>query len=102
MNALDVCLNPQLLNEITLGNYPRKVDEYLAMGKPVVATKTGTMELFRGYAHLCTNAAEYVRAIDQALGENDADTVSGRIRFARSHSWENNVEAIYQHLNTLM
>jgi glycosyltransferase involved in cell wall biosynthesis len=32
-------INPQLLNETTKGNYPRKIDEYLAMGKPVVATR---------------------------------------------------------------
>ncbi|HAI83429.1 MAG TPA: glycosyl transferase family 1, partial [Chitinophagaceae bacterium] len=41
--AFDVCINPQLLNEVTIGNYPRKVDEYLAMGKPVVATQTEAM-----------------------------------------------------------
>lgn len=32
--AFDVALNPQKLNEVTIGNYPRKIDEYLAMGKP--------------------------------------------------------------------
>ncbi|RZL11927.1 MAG: glycosyltransferase family 1 protein, partial [Hymenobacter sp.] len=39
----DVCLNPQLVNQLTIGNYPRKVDEYLALGKPVVATRTEAM-----------------------------------------------------------
>ncbi|MFH1161113.1 MAG: glycosyltransferase, partial [bacterium] len=38
VQALDVAINPQVYNEITRGNYPRKIDEYLAMGKPVVAT----------------------------------------------------------------
>jgi hypothetical protein len=32
------------LNETT-GNYPRKVDEY--MGKPIIATKTKAMEMFK-------------------------------------------------------
>lgn len=45
MSHFDVCMNPQLVNEITIGNYPRKVDEYLALGKPVIATKTLTMDL---------------------------------------------------------
>ena len=40
MAHFDVCINPQSVNDITIGNYPRKVDEYLALGKPVVATKT--------------------------------------------------------------
>jgi hypothetical protein len=34
------------LNETTKGNYPRKIDEYLAMGKPV-ATKTIAMDILK-------------------------------------------------------
>src|SRR5690606_23550904 len=40
----DVCINPQFLTPLTVGNYPRKVDEYLAMGKPVVAFATHAMQ----------------------------------------------------------
>lgn len=102
MHALDVCMNPQQVNEITLGNYPRKVDEYLAMGKPVVATRTRTMEIFRDHTYLCTGAGEYVGAIENALADNTGPVVAERIRFARSHSWENNVKEIYKHIeNTL-
>ena len=28
----DVAINPQITNEVTIGNYPRKIDEYLYMG----------------------------------------------------------------------
>ncbi|RYF81310.1 MAG: glycosyltransferase family 1 protein, partial [Chitinophagaceae bacterium] len=38
VHNFDVCINPQVVNQMTIGNYPRKVDEYLAAGKPVVAT----------------------------------------------------------------
>lgn len=95
MSTLDVCLNPQAVNEITIGNYPRKVDEYLALGKPVVATKTDTMELFKEHTYLCTNAMEYMEAVDQALGEQTKEISEKRITFARSHSWEYNVNRIY-------
>jgi hypothetical protein len=37
----------QLSNNLTIGNYPRKIDEYLAMGKPIVATSTKTMQMFK-------------------------------------------------------
>lgn len=96
MNALDVCLNPQLVNDITIGNYPRKVDEYLALGKPVIATATKTMELFKEHVYLCSNLEEYKTAVEKALTENNENTIKERIRFARSHSWENNVLAIYK------
>lgn len=98
MNALDVCLNPQLVNEITIGNYPRKVDEYLAMGKPVIATRTKTMELFSDHVYLCSSLAEYQSAVEKALTENTAENKHYRIQFAKSHSWENNVDAIYNQI----
>lgn len=98
MSTLDVCLNPQAVNEITIGNYPRKVDEYLALGKPVVATKTDTMELFREHTYLCTNVKEYQEAVDQALKDTSEEKFRQRIRFARSHSWENNVNNIYSQI----
>lgn len=97
VQAFDVCLNPQVLNEVTAGNYPLKIDEYLAMGKPVVATATKTMELFRQHVYLAATPGDYVPLIEKALSENaDPSLADERIRFARTHTWENSVAAIYQ------
>ncbi len=98
MAAFDVCINPQKVNEITIGNYPRKIDEYLAMGKPVVATKTDMMSLFSEHVHLCSNVSEYLDALDKAMNETSSQDAGKRIDFAQSHSWENNVSAIYSHI----
>lgn len=96
LSSFDVALNPQILNEVTIGNYPRKIDEYLAMGKPTVATKTEAMEIFDGYVYLAKDEADYLAMIEQALNENDADLKQKRIDFARSHTWENSVAEIYK------
>ena len=98
MSALQVCLNPQLLNELTIGNYPRKVDEYLALGKPVIATKTDTMELFREHSYLCSSVADYQDAIEKTLQEDSEEKASQRIAFAHSHSWKNNVNEIFKRI----
>ncbi len=100
VHAFDVCINPQLLNQMTIGNYPRKVDEYLAAGKPVVATKTETMEMFGDNALLCNNADEYVTAIEQALREqNDPVKIARRVAMGKAHTWEASVEKIYSLIN---
>lgn len=99
MTTLQVCLNPQVLNEITNGNYPRKVDEYLAMGKPVVATHTATMELFKDYSYLCNTLEDYQKAIDKALEEDSTEKSDSRRAFAQTHSWENNVKRMYEHIH---
>jgi len=96
INGFDVAINPQKLNEVTRGNYPRKIDEYLALCKPTVATKTEAMTIFAEYTYQATNAAEFVQFIDQALSKNTVEMETAREAFAREHSWENNVRAIYK------
>ncbi|WP_106829363.1 glycosyltransferase [Parabacteroides pacaensis] len=102
INSFDVCINPQMINEITIGNYPLKIDEYLAMGKPTVATATHTMQdIFSEYVFLASNKEEYIKAINQALMEiNDIEKKKKRVSFAHTHSWSNSVNKIYQYIKT--
>lgn len=93
--AFDVAINPQILNEVTIGNYPRKIDEYLAMGKPTVATETKAMSIFKDHTYLAKNKEEYPKLIEMALSENNEQKSKERIKFAQSHTWTNSVEAIY-------
>ncbi|MFB9865133.1 glycosyltransferase [Rufibacter immobilis] len=90
LEHFDVCINPQLLNEITRGNFPLKVVEYLALGKPVVATSTNTMqEIFGQHTYLATDPASFFAQIEKALEEDNAAERERRIQFAGNFSWEN-------------
>lgn len=103
INAFDICLNPQIVSEVTVGNYPRKIDEYLAMGKPVVATSTPFMEaIFSEYTYLGNNGEDYVTLISKALEENNTEKQSARVAFASGHTWENSVGEIYKAIETVM
>lgn len=97
----DVCMNPQVVNALTIGNYPRKIDEYLAMGKPTVATQTPTMEIFKDYVYLGQTALDYINLIEKALKENSPEKQQQRINFAKGHTWENNVQEIYKAIQQL-
>lgn len=88
IHHFDVCINPQLVNDMTIGNYPRKIDEYLAFGKPVAATSTEAMQMFAPYVYLCRHAEDYITGILKALRE-DGSSAEARKRFALSHTWEN-------------
>lgn len=96
IKGFDVCMNPQLVNDATIGNYPRKIDEYLAMGKPTLATVTEAMEYFREYTYLAVTHQDYVDLIELALAENSPEKEAARRQFATSHTWENNVNEIYK------
>ena len=96
-HAFDVCINPQLVNPMTIGNYPRKVDEYLAAGKPVVATKTEAMDMFAQQVYLCNNKEEYIVKIEEALVESKKEEkVEGRKSMAKSHTWQASVSELYK------
>lgn len=96
--AFDVCINPQKVNPITAGNYPLKIDEYLAMGKPVVATQTMAMSMFKDYCFLADSSADYPGLVDEALASNSADNQLYRVAFALSHTWEACLEKIEEAL----
>lgn len=98
----DVALNPQKLNEVTIGNYPRKIDEYLAMGKPTVATRTKAMEVFAKHTYLADTKEDYLSLVEKALSENTPELEKEREVFAKSHTWENNVKEIYDKMLLLM
>lgn len=94
VKGFDVAMNPQVVNDWTIGNYPRKIDEYLAMGKPIIATATSAMEMFSEHVYLGSTKEDYVDLVQKALNENTEELKKKRIAFAKSHTWENNVIAI--------
>ena len=100
VHQFDVCLNPQLVNQMTIGNYPRKIDEYLAAGKPVVATQTPAMNEFKSVTYLCKNFEEYLTSIEKALAStNDERAIAERVAVARSHTWHHSVLKMYDAIN---
>jgi glycosyltransferase involved in cell wall biosynthesis len=101
IHSFNVCINPQIVNEVTIGNYPRKIDEYLATGKPVVATKTEGMSIFSDHVYLATSREHYITMINKSLEENDQHLPQIRADFAMSHTWENSVKEIYKRITNL-
>ncbi|GAB3510603.1 glycosyltransferase family protein [Emticicia fontis] len=95
MHYMDVCMNPQVINGLTMGNYPRKIDEYLSMGKPTVATETLAMKMFLPHVELAVGLEGYLKAIEKALQLQTHEQKLGAIDCAKSHTWEACVEKIY-------
>jgi teichuronic acid biosynthesis glycosyltransferase TuaH len=103
----DICINPQLVNPLTIGNYPRKIDEYLAMGKPVLATSTEAMKMFEQHVFLCSTKNDYVDKINAVLADKNSfskEEKKRRTDFALSHTWENSIGVmgdIYYHVKKI-
>jgi glycosyltransferase involved in cell wall biosynthesis len=92
----DVCMMPYVLNDYTSYVYPLKLHEYLASGRPVVATPTRLLKEFRGTIQICSGEQDWSVAISNAL-QPEANTPEAReIRqaVARKHDWDLLVKGI--------
>jgi|AntRauTorckE6833_2_1112554.scaffolds.fasta_scaffold00071_30 glycosyltransferase involved in cell wall biosynthesis len=101
IKGFDVALNPQIINPITDVNYPLKIDEYLAIGKATVATRTTFMEYFKDYVYLPYTKEEFITEIEKALAGDNAERQKERIAYASSHTWENFVQKIYDYITMI-
>ncbi|MGA2593989.1 MAG: polysaccharide pyruvyl transferase family protein [Bryobacteraceae bacterium] len=88
LEHFDVCVIPFVLNEVTRATDPVKLYEYLARGKPVVATAMAELDACADLIYIARDAAHYVAQLDQAVQENDPALRKRRIEYAAANTWE--------------
>lgn len=67
---------------------PIQVYDYLAAGKPVVATPIDQLRAMGPLVATASDAAGFAARIAQALSERDQSAVDARRAFARANSWD--------------
>lgn len=89
VRAFDVGLLPLRDNESTRRSFPMKFYEYMAAGKPIVATDLPAFAAFRARPELCRTArdvASFLAALEQTLAD-PVDHREARLAEARRNSW---------------
>jgi glycosyltransferase involved in cell wall biosynthesis len=94
INSLDVCLLPYQINPWTANIDSLKLYEYLACGKPVVATDVPAAREFAGLVRVAESAAGFGAAIEDALGEDPAVCAPARKAAAAANTWDHRVAQI--------
>lgn len=96
VKGFDVALVPYLRSEFTDSVYPVKLNEYLAMGVPVVATDLPEIRRFNerhdGVLAIAKDADSFTGAIRRALHDGEPDIREQRVTVARSNSWGQRLE----------
>lgn len=97
LQYFDCCIIPYKINKLTASIYPLKINEYLAAGKPVVATHfSEDIFSFRYHAYITDTHDEFVAAIDKAIEENVINKKVARMEASSSNSWEKRVEEFWK------
>lgn len=92
----DCCIIPYKVNTLTASIYPLKINEYLAAGKPVVATHfSEDIYSFRNHAFISETHDQFIRMIDVAIDENNINKKVARMEAAQANSWERRVEEFW-------
>ena len=97
VSGFDVGLVPYRITEYTANVYPTKLNEYLVMGIPVVATDLAEIRRFNAEHGVIVRIAEssdgYADAVKEAVSAVQLPSeVSRRIEVAESNSWERRLE----------
>jgi glycosyltransferase involved in cell wall biosynthesis len=96
--AIDVCILPYTQSAWTERSSPLKVREYLAAGKPIVATPFPEAEMFGSLVQVVADGPGFVCAIEEALATDTPERISLRQKAVRSNTWETVVDNVLEKL----
>ena len=99
IRRFSVCLIPFRPTPIALAANPIKAYEYLAAGKPVVATDLPECREMRPYVDVAANRRAFVGAVARRL-EQPGDAAARR-QFALANTWERRAAAVAARLRAL-
>jgi polysaccharide pyruvyl transferase CsaB len=97
----DVCLIPFKLNELTLATDPVKLYEYLAFGKPVVASNLPELPDDECLVRRAASAEDFRHAIEEAIEEENHQLQKLRREFASHNTWENRYLTIQSTMSSI-
>ena len=97
VGGFDVGLVPYRITEYTANVYPTKLNEYLVMGIPVVATDLNEIRRFNAehgdIVRIASSTGDYANQVSAAMREVAPPAeVARRIAVAESNSWERRLE----------
>ncbi|MFM0095238.1 glycosyltransferase [Paraburkholderia nemoris] len=100
LKGLDVALLPNKINAYTQAMFPMKFFEYIAAGKPVVATNLNALSAFSEACSLAEDHDSFIRRVEEALSD-PIEKVEKRLELARNHTYEQRTARMMDLVNAL-
>jgi len=101
LHAFDVCLIPFRNVPLIEATHPVKIYEYMAAGKPVVATNMKELSPMKEICYISKNKEDFLKNLNRALDEKDKEIVQKRIDFASKNTWDHRINSLYSELEKI-
>ena len=72
--------------------YPLKINEYFAVGVPVIMTSFADLPEFSPMVAVAENKEDFKEKIRNELQNDSVEKIQKRIQFAESNSWDSKTE----------
>ncbi len=100
INMFDVCIIPYVNSEYTKTVYPTKLNEYHALGKPVVSTLLPEVVEFNAQhgplIHLAETHDQFMEQLERALAQDNTVFKDQRIAAAQENAWSHRIAQMSQ------
>ena len=94
LSEINIGIIPYVCNNLTAAIHPLKVNEYLAMGLPVVMTPFASMGEADDVVYTARGPKSFIHCLELALLEDDEALQQKRIAIAREADWEKRAEQL--------
>ncbi|AYL95161.1 glycosyltransferase [Mucilaginibacter celer] len=98
-SQIHVGIIPYVCNELTAAIYPLKVNEYLAMGLPVVMTPFASLNDCADVVYIANGYQNFKHCLELALLENDVALQEKRIGIAQKADWQERADQLLDLIN---
>jgi len=103
LSQFEVGIIPFKQIPLTHATNPVKMYEYLAAGKPIVATRLDELSHYDDYVRLAETRDEWEAALLESLAEEKTpELLQSRFDFAKKNSWEKRAEVVEREIQKLM
>ncbi|MGK7395525.1 MAG: glycosyltransferase, partial [Candidatus Cyclobacteriaceae bacterium M3_2C_046] len=96
MGNFSIGIIPFVKNEFTRHIYPLKINEYLALGLPVITTSFSNLAAFGDIIKIADQTEEFITAIQNELKSDSIAQMTFRKKIASQNSWANRAKQLNQ------
>jgi glycosyltransferase involved in cell wall biosynthesis len=96
LKTLDVCLITHKNTEYCQSMSPLKLFQYMASGRPIVASNVAGLDNFKDYIEVAETYEEFMRCVEHILKNDTIEKSKARIDIVRGETWARRIQEIFK------